>query len=222
MGNLLKSQRFWIATGSFLVLAGALLYFTFPPLWRTFQSQRSRLSDLNAQISSQTQYIATIKSLTAQPDTVNSLYQKATELLPPALDSDLLALQLDGLLASLNLSNLTVTVPFAATGTVAPSVTLTGAASFSQAQTLIAALKTFGRWNKITSIDLAQTGQNSTVTVSTSVFFRAAKAPEFSGSNTKLLTQAATLFKGYQTYATAPNVTQEGDFGRTDPFASTP
>ncbi len=218
--HFLKTREFWISTGIFLIVSGAIAYFVLPPLFQTYQTQKRKMNDLNAEIAAQTQYIATIKSLNTHPETIDSLFVTANELLPTNLQSDLLALQLDGLLASLNMPGLNVTVPFATAGLTSPSVTLAGSASFTQAEQLIAGLKSFGRWNKITSIDIAQTSKETTITITTSVFSRTTKPPEFTGSNTKLLVQASQLFNSFKSYSTVPNVTQEGQYGRSDPFAT--
>lgn len=83
---------------------------------------------------------------------------------------------------------------------------------------LLTKLKTFSRWNAVTSIDLARSGDKSTATVSGKVFWSPTADLQFSGSVKELLTQANTLFGGYQSYAATPDITKEGNFGKSNPF----
>ncbi|MEK7202417.1 MAG: hypothetical protein AAB669_02725 [Patescibacteria group bacterium] len=83
---------------------------------------------------------------------------------------------------------------------------------------LLTKLKTFGRWNAVTSIDITAAADKSTATISGKVFWTPSSNLQFSGSAKELLTQAKTLFGSYQTYATTPDVTKEGNFGKSNPF----
>ncbi|MEK7170973.1 MAG: hypothetical protein AAB774_01545 [Patescibacteria group bacterium] len=83
---------------------------------------------------------------------------------------------------------------------------------------LLTRLKTFIRWNSVTSIDLARTADKSTATISGKVFWIPASNLQFTGSAQELLSQAKTLLDSYQTYATTPDITKEGNFGKSNPF----
>jgi hypothetical protein len=84
---------------------------------------------------------------------------------------------------------------------------------------LLTKLKTFIRWNSVTSIDLTRASDKYTATISGKVFWTPSSNLQFSGSAKDLLSKAKTLFDGYQTYAEAPDVTKEGNFGKSNPFA---
>jgi len=95
---------------------------------------------------------------------------------------------------------------------------LSGEWDYPTVLSLLTKLKTFIRWNTVTSIDLTKTADKSTATISGKVFWTPSSKLEFSGSVKDLLNQAKTLFAGYQTYAEAPDVTKEGNFGKSNPF----
>jgi len=96
---------------------------------------------------------------------------------------------------------------------------LSGEWDYPTALNLLAKLKTFIRWNAVTSIDLTRAADKSTATISGKVFWVPSTNLQFSGTAKDLLSQAKTLFDGYQTYAEAPDVTKEGNFGKSNPFA---
>lgn len=96
--------------------------------------------------------------------------------------------------------------------------TLAGDWDYPTALKLLAKLKTFIRWNTITSVDLAKTADKSTSTISGRVYWAPTNNASFSGSIKDFLNQAETLFSSYQSYTTAPDINQEGDFGKTNPF----
>lgn len=246
-----KSKTFWIASALFLIIAGGVTWLVILPLISKAEEQGGQLSSLQSQVQSQQQYLATIKNLTKDRTTVNGLFDAANQLLPTNSGSDILSLQLNGLIGSLGLPDMVATVPFTGAVTVttggavsssttpqaagslggnsAPIVqgttpnqlafTLAGQASFSQAQSLLGHLRTFSRWNKITAIDVNQSGNQVNVTVSANVFSRSVAPTTLSGTNANLLTQAKTLFGQFQSYATTPDIKTEGQFGRGDPFA---
>lgn len=227
---LVKNKTFWIATVVFLLIGGGIGWLVFPRAYHSFQEKRATDAALAKQIDEETQFIATVRGFSKQGATIDSLNQKARELLPTTAESDLLALQLEGLLSSLGLGNFSITVPLSAASgpTVNPaaavgnnqSFTVAGSASFTQLENLLSALKKFGRWNKISSFEITESGTGSSVTVVANVFTRSATPTAFDGKNQMLLDQASALFKTFNGYTTAPNAATEGNYGRSDPFAA--
>lgn len=99
------------------------------------------------------------------------------------------------------------------------SFTVNGKYGFSSTRELLSALKYFSRWNKISSVSLAVSGDSSTSTVTAQVFSSDTKPAEFSGTATDFIQQAQQVFSSLVSYATVPSVDTEGNFGRTDPFS---
>lgn len=98
---------------------------------------------------------------------------------------------------------------------------ITGELSFSQVNSLIRRLWSFSRWNKISSIDIAYSSEKMSVTVSSQVFSRpAVSESSFAGTDSELLVKARQLFGSLKQYSTVPDIEKEGNFGRTDPFAT--
>ncbi|HUD20740.1 MAG TPA: hypothetical protein VMQ44_01570 [Candidatus Saccharimonadales bacterium] len=121
----------------------------------------------------------------------------------------------------------TVQAGGAANSTTSPTVTTTGSqttftlsgpADFNSLKTLLAALRSFGRWNKVTTIELSQGTGAMTATVTAQVFWKNNKIADFAGDS-NLITKARAIFSSLKTYTTAPNAATEGAFGRGDPFA---
>lgn len=95
---------------------------------------------------------------------------------------------------------------------------LSGEWDYPTVLSLLTKLKTFIRWNAVTSIDLTRTADKSTATISGKVFWTPTSNQQFTGSVKDLLSQAKVLFDAYVTYAEVPDVTKEGDFGKSNPF----
>ena len=95
---------------------------------------------------------------------------------------------------------------------------LSGEWDYPTVLSLLTKLKTFIRWNTVTSIDLTKTADKTTATISGKVFWTPASNLQFSGSAKDLLSQAKTLFNPYVSYAVVPDVTKEGNFGKSNPF----
>ncbi len=95
---------------------------------------------------------------------------------------------------------------------------LTGDWDYPTTLNLLTKLKTFSRWNAVTSIDLTSTAEKSTTTISGKVYWTPTANLQLTGSAQDLLDKAKTLFDSYQSYATVPDVTKEGNFGKTNPF----
>lgn len=92
--------------------------------------------------------------------------------------------------------------------------------NFATAQTLLAKLKTFIRWNTVTGVEISTSGSETNVTISGQVFWLPTPSTEFTLPANDLLERAAKLFNGYQSYTTTPDISIEGQFGRADPFAA--
>lgn len=95
---------------------------------------------------------------------------------------------------------------------------LSGEWDYPTVLSLLTKLKTFGRWNTVTSIDITAAADKATATISGKVFWTPTSNLQFSGSAKELLSQAKTLFDGYQPYTTIPDITKEGNFGKSNPF----
>lgn len=98
--------------------------------------------------------------------------------------------------------------------------TLAGKFDFATTLNLLTKLKTFSRWNNVTTIDISGNTTETGVTVSGQVFWTPDSKKEFSGDANTLLQTAQKLFSGYQNYAAVPDFTREGQYGRSDPFAT--
>lgn len=95
---------------------------------------------------------------------------------------------------------------------------LSGEWDYPTVLSLLAKLKTFGRWNAITAVDLTKAADKTTATISGKVYWAPTADSQFSGSVKDLLKQASALFGNYQSYATTPDITKEGNFGKSNPF----
>jgi len=247
----IKSRFFWLSTALFLVLGLGIIWKIYPPLLSQARQNKTQNTDLTAQVNQAQQYLTLVKQLSSDTTTVDSLYSSAAVALPASADTENLLLQLDGLLASLKLSNVSITAPISqvvsttspaapTSGTAVPQTqtgsstttpvvnsdaksqstfTLSGEMSYGSALQLVQKLRTFARWNKITVIDITQTGGKTTATITAQVFSKAAPTSDFSGSDNQFITKAKNLFSQYQSYASVPDATKEGSYGRSDPFA---
>ncbi len=108
-----------------------------------------------------------------------------------------------------------ITSSVTGTGTV---FSLSGEWDYPSVLKILSKLKTFSRWNAVTSIDLTKTTDKMTATISGKVYWTPSSKSEFSGSVGSLLSQAKALFESSQIYAVAPDVTKEGNFGKSNPF----
>ncbi len=228
MKLLFSSLYFWVATA---ILLGAIIVFSLffaPPLLGKISSNKSEIQKLTTQIAENEQFLTTLKVLEEESDQLDVLYEKATLSLPKEPQPEILILQLDGLLKSLELDKVTITVPLTGTGTKvgakaptsqATKFTLSGAMSFEKAQELIVKLRGLSRWNKLTSVDLTRQGVITTVAIAGEAAAKPGAPKPFSGSKT-FLADATRLFDSLKPYTTIPDVTTEGTFGRDDPFAN--
>ncbi len=220
---LISNKLFWLSTGGTLVLLVVLLVFVYPPQIRQYQSHKDEIVSLDTQISDNEKYLATLKTLEKSPDDIKSLYDKASELLPVKPEPEILILQLSGLLNSLGLAAATTNVPFGS-GAVneannTTAFTITGDMSFDAARNLVEHLKTFSRWNKIVSVEFSQKQDGGlAIILNAETYSKPDPNKEFSGLS-KLLDQAKEAFNANQSYTTIPDVTTEGNYGRSNPFA---
>ncbi len=98
--------------------------------------------------------------------------------------------------------------------------TLTGTMDYPTTQTLLAKLKTFARWNKVTTITITSTSGAPTTSVTAQIFSKAAGSTEFTGSDPAFLDKTTKLFAAVQSYAVTPDATKQGTYGRVNPFAT--
>ncbi len=247
MNLLIKQPLFWIATTLFLILGvGALLYLM-PPLVSDLSNSRAKIQELNSQISEKQNYLAQVAVLKDDGEAIESYYATAGKALPTSVETDSLLLQLEGMVNILRLSGATITVPFSTAATTAASsssegvttggsansttspvvksngsqttFTISGKFGFNDMRTLLQSLRSFSRWNKITSIELTKSGDEYSATVISQIFWLSGDNLSFSGS-TAFLSTAKSLFSDLKSYSTAPDVTTEGSYGRSDPFAN--
>jgi len=243
---------FWISTVVFLVITLGIIWKVYPPLLGKVNDQRDSLEKVGQNITEEQRYLAVVKSLTDRQQVADQIYDKAVQALPLTLAPDLLLLQLDGLLASLQLGNATVTVPFgqAAVPILAPATpsgetkpgsvgnssatkpvvsgqsatqttfTIAGEMDYPKVKALLVALRQFGRWNKVTSIEINKSSDKTTVTVVCQAFAAANTTADFGGSDPNFLNNAGKVFNALKQYTTAPNYQTEGQYGRIDPFAT--
>lgn len=226
MNNLLRNKFFWASTVvTFVVLFFAALWL-FPPLIAQMKERKQSLSDLDSLIQSDEQFLNSIRGLERNPSQLNQLYELSMLSLPETAQPEILMLQLDGMLNSLNLGQATISVPLSQvqTSTETPIsntiFTITGEMDYAKAKELIAKLRTLNRWNKATSIEIVRANDKSTATITSEAFSKPSSSKEFSG-NVNFMSNATKVLSQFQNYATIPDITTEGNFGRTDPFAPT-
>jgi len=247
MNILIKQPMFWITTGLFVIISAGLLVYVMPDLLNRYTNFRAQNSDLQTQIADKESYLNQVKTLKNDKDNVEKYYEIAQKALPTSASSDTLLLQIEALTNSLGLGGVTITVPFnqvaasptssssdtvstggaanSTPGTVVKSsstqttFTVAGEMGFDSFRTLVSRLRTFARWNRVTTIDLTLSGGEYAASVTAQVFWKNTAQAAFSGS-TSFLSSAKTLFDPLQSYSTTPDIQKEGDYGRPDPFAT--
>lgn len=225
MRSLFRNIYFWVAAGITLAVIIFAAVFIFPPLIGQVRSNHAKIKQLESEVAANEQFLSTIKSLEKQKTTLDTLHEKAILSLPTTPSPEILLLQLDGLLKSMNLTKMTIDVPLSATtdkkdAAKAKTVySLTGPATFDQAKELIVKLRTLSRWNKLTQVSITKAGEEVKLIISGEAFSKPVDAKAFSGAP-NLLTDAAKFFEAFEAYTTVPDVTTEGSFGKTDPFGN--
>jgi len=232
---LLRSIYFWVSAMIFIMLVGLTVWKVIPPVLGQYRESTLTLKDLEVQITEKEKFVRALKTLEEERTDLEALHRQAQLALPTAVDSENLLLQLDGLIASLNLAEIKTTVPFseeASRQAAAPEekpaepteskplakFTISGPIDFEKLRDLVVQLKGFGRWNQLTSIDVIQSGGNITATITGEAFFKPAFSQEFSGDS-QIINKAKAIFAKYRSYTTAPDISKEGSFGRANPLA---
>ena len=219
---LIKSIYFWVITVVLLAVVIISVLKIIPPVITAYQDNQQKLADAKVELAKQQKFLAAVNTVKSDPESLDELYNKAGLALPRTANSEILMLQLDGLLISLGLGAVSINVPFQPTTTDASelnsiSLTISGNITYQQMTKLLPKLKTFSRWNRISSFDISKSADKYNSSITTKVFFQPGDTGEFSG-NTKVLDQAKELFSDFQSYATNPDITTEGIYGRPDPF----
>ena len=219
---LIKSIYFWVITVVLLAVVIISVLKIIPPVITAYQDNQQKLADAEVELAKQQKFLAAVNTVKSDPESLDELYNKASLALPRTANSEILMLQLDGLLISLGLGAVSINVPFQPTATDASELnsidlTISGNITYQQMTKLLPKLKTFSRWNRISSFDISKSADKYSSSITTKVFFQPGDTGEFSG-NTKVLDQAKELFSDFQSYATNPDITTEGIYGRPDPF----
>lgn len=219
---LIKSIYFWVATVILLAIIGVSGVKIIPPIVDNYQDNQQKLADSNIELDEQKKFLAAVNTIKNDPETLETLYDKALLALPETADSEILMLQLDGLLKSLKLGSVAINVPLQSADAAETEqnnieVTLSGDISYDQMTKLLPKLKTFSRWNKISSFDITRDVDKYNSSITLKAFFQPGSTGVFSG-NSKILEQAETLFSDFESYATNPDINTEGTFGRPNPF----
>ena len=218
---LLKSIYFWVVTVVLLAVVGISGIKIIPPILTSYQENQQKLVDVTTDLDKQKKFLAAVNTAKKDPESLEDIYNQAGLALPRAANSEILLLQLDGLLASLGLGSSTINVPLQSTAEDVTEnnidVTISGNITYDQMTDLLPKLKTFSRWNKVSTFDITKTADKYNSSITTKVFFLPGATEEFSG-NSKILDQAKKIFSDFKSYATDPDITTEGIYGRPDPF----
>lgn len=226
---LTRSVYFWVITVVVIAVVIILGVYFFPPLVSNVRQSRQKATELSTKISEHEQFLATLATLEAKSTELDQLHEKAVLSLPEKPQPEILMLQLDGLLKSLELPQVSIEVPLTPSKTEGESAatnsqsitefTLSGQVSFDKAKELIVKLRTLSRWNKLTGITIAKTAEATTTTLVGQVFSKPSNPKGFSGKGS-FLDEATKLFNNFEPYTTIPNVTTEGTFGKNNPFTN--
>jgi hypothetical protein len=224
MRLLSRSLYFWVATILVLILVLIAAVYVFPPIVSEVRTNQQTASGLEQQINDHEQFLVTLASLEKEKEKLDELHEKATLSLPSEAQPEILQLQFDGLLQSIGLKDVAISVPLNSgegEGEEFVQFTLDGVMSFDKTKELIAQLRTLSRWNRITTISLTQGqgGVDTSVSLTGKAFFKGGKPKDFSGQSS-FLTQAQDLFDNLEAYTTIPDVTTEGTFGKQNPFGN--
>ena len=245
--NLLTNRTFLIATLLFLLVAIGGIWLFYPPALRKFNEIKTQQQQLTDELAATQATVDSLAVFSAKEADLNKYYDLASNALPTAPGSDILMLQLEGLTQSLGVSA-TITLPFSGTAVAAqpapassseedvspggasnsgqPVVaasssqsqfTIAGKFDFNTTRALIRKLSTFIRWNTITAVSITSSNDGFSASISGQTYWLPGQAAD-STFGSDVLTRAAALFSGFDSYTSTPDVTTEGNFGRNDPF----
>lgn len=240
---LLKNKFFLITTVIFLLAAVGAIWRIYPPVLSQFREHRIKTVELDAKLKEAESFNQGILALRNQADQLKTVYNLAERALPTSNQSEVLLLELEGLVKDSGLSGVRITVPFDGTAAGAPTdtevvrpgttskkpvvkgsaqttttFTLAGNISFAQSRALLDKLMNFSRWNKIKSIDISRAEENYSTTIIADFFTKAAPSAANSSVSANLLGQAAQVFQSLSQYSTTPDASTEGSYGKPNPF----
>ncbi len=107
-----KQSRFWLVTLVFLVVNLLIVYLAYPPLLKRLRSVQQQSTEIRSKLVDDRQFVQNLDALNLKSNEIKRYFQLAEMALPKEVASDILLLQLDGLLQATNLGALSITVPF--------------------------------------------------------------------------------------------------------------
>jgi len=240
---LLKNKFFLATTVIFLLAAIVAIWRIYPPVLSQFKEHRVKTVELDAKLKEAESFNQGIIALRNNTNQLKTVYGLAERALPVTNQSEVLLLELEGLVKDSGLSGVRITVPFDnATATAASdtevvrpgttskkpvvkgsaqtntSFTLAGNISFAQSRSLLDKLSNFSRWNRIKSIDISRAEESYSTTIIADFFTKAAPGVAGSSVSANLLTQASQVFQSLSQYSTTPDASTEGSYGKPNPF----
>jgi hypothetical protein len=221
--TIFKNIYFWVMTLVLLAVAFLSGLRIIPPMYATYQQNQQSIIERQAELDKQQKFLAAVNAVRQDETALDSLYAQAQTALPSSNGSESLMLQLDGLLGELSI-NASIDVPLSVATTEGQAtqnqleVSISGDINYTQTRTLISRLKSFARWNKIKSFNIAKTNDDFSTTISFFAFFKPGKVAEFSGDSA-VMTKANQVFDSLRSYSTTPDSTTEGNYGRSNPFS---
>lgn len=221
MRVLARSIYFWVATIATLIAIAVATLYVFPPIVSQVRTNQQTAAELDKQINDNEQFLVTLSTLEQETATLDKLYEQATLSLPIEAQPEILQLQFDGLLQSIDLGDVSISVPLTS-GNAAESFvqfTLDGTMSFEKTKELIAQLRTLSRWNRLTGVSITRSDTATSVSIAGKAFYKSGKPTTFSGESS-FLANAKELFEGLKAYTTIPDVRTEGTFGKQNPFGN--
>lgn len=240
---LLKNKFFLVTTVLFLLAAVVAIWRIYPPVLSQFKEHRVKAVELDAKLKEAESFNQGIIALRNQTEQLKMVYNLAERALPTNNQSEVLLLELEGLVKDSGLSGIRITVPFdSAAASVATdtevvrpgttskkpvvkgsaqtstSFTLAGNISFAQSRALLDKLMNFSRWNKVKSIDISRSEEAYSTTIIADFFTKAAPSVANSSVPANLLSQASQVFQSLSQYSTTPDASREGSYGKPNPF----
>lgn len=225
---MLKNIYFWVITAVLLIVIGLSALKILPPILASYQENQLQIADAKTELARQNQLLAAVNAVKQDETGLDEVYSQAVLALPASADSEILMLQLDGLLKSLGISTATISVPLknvdptedkAASDAKQNEIetTISGKIDYAKTKSLLGRLKTFARWNTIKNFNITRSGDEYNTSVVFTAYVKPGRTGEFSG-NSAILAQAKEVFANVTSYATNPDVGSEGSYGRNNPF----